>query len=71
MTGYKNDERFEKAADAMCGAWVMEDAGDTAGEEKKLVRRLADELARDYGATINRVEGDIFDAASARYAEGF
>lgn len=66
---YKSDYRFSLAAETLCDAWLAEDAGETACEEKKAVRRLAEELARGCGAAMSRVEGDIFNAASARYEE--
>lgn len=45
----KQDERFQYAADAQLDIWCAEDAGEHEGESAKLLRRLVERLADDYG----------------------
>lgn len=45
----KQDERFQYAADAQLDIWCAEDAGEHEDESAKLLRRLVERLADDYG----------------------
>ena len=56
----KQDERFQCAAYAQLDIWCAEDAGEHADESAKLLRRLVEQLADDYGlseATVSALVG--------------
>lgn len=56
----KQDERFLRAADAQLDIWCAEDAGEHEDESAKLLRRLVEQLADDYGlskATVSALVG--------------
>lgn len=56
----KQDERFLRAADAQLDIWCAEDAGEHEDESAKLLRRLVEQLAGDYGlskATVSALVG--------------
>ena len=44
----EDDERFQRAADALRDVWYAHDAGEHADESAKLSNRLRAQLAEDY-----------------------
>lgn len=67
MKGIKADERFGKAADALVSVWCAQDAGERADEEAKLYRRLAQQLAGDYGRDL----GDVLHMVSSHAMDSY
>lgn len=56
----KQDKRFLQAVDAQLDIWCAEDAGEHDDESAKLLRRLVEQLADDYGlskATVSTLVG--------------
>lgn len=45
----KQDERFQLAADAQLDIWCAQDEGGYADDSARLLRRLVERLADDYG----------------------
>lgn len=63
----KQDERFLCAVDAQLDIWCAEDEGGRADQSAKLLRRLVEQLADDYGLSKATVSALVARRALEAY----